>query len=769
MFDLNADDGSVRIKKSQSPMPHVAKPPAEPVTANKLDSDKMVALHKKLLGYYRSELDRSAENRAEQAEDEQFYDNIQWSAKDAAVLRERNQMPLVYNVISSSIDWVTGTEKRARTDFKILPRRKEDAKAAQRKTELMKYLSDVNRTQFDISRCFEDATKVGIGWMEDGIDFNTENEPIFSKYESWRNILWDTAATELDLSDARYIFRTKWVDLDIALAMFPKRANVLRRAATTDGHIAGDDLYGDTAMDDRETDGSGVVFDDYGIDDGNRPRVRMIEAWFRMPATVKRLSGGMFSGEIYDEFSEAHNEAIESGEATLSERTSMVMNVAVLTATGMLWFSQSPYRHNRFPFTPVWAYKKGDDGMPYGMVRRLKDLQRDINKRASKALHILSSNKVIMDEGAVADVNNLMDEVARPDALITLKSNKRFELSSDRDLAPAHLELMSRDISMIQQASGVTDELMGRKTNAVSGIAIQSRQQQGSLVTAKLFDNLQLFAQVRGEKQLSLIEQFMSEKKQFRITNQRGHPEYIEVNDGLPENDITHSKADFLISEADWQTTLRQSQANQLMDMAAKLPPQVTMVILDLIVENLDVVNADEIVKRIRSVTGQRDPDADEEQLTAEEQQKQAAQQQQAQLQQQQLMLQLQSLQADVAKKTADAQKAAAQAAQFQANTVRTNIDAQANALTAAGMALQTPAAVDTADGLLAESGFLSPRQRQEQEQQMQEQLQQQQQQALAQQQAEQQQIPVDDNAQMNMPPETTDDMETATAGRSEE
>lgn len=768
MFDLNASDGSVRIKKSQSPMPHAEKPPAEPVTANKLDSEKMVALHKKLLGYYRSELDRSAENRAEQAEDEQFYDNIQWSAKDAAVLRERNQMPLVYNVISSSIDWVTGTEKRARTDFKILPRRKEDAKAAQRKTELMKYLSDVNRTQFDISRCFEDATKVGIGWMEDGIDFNTENEPIFSKYESWRNILWDTAATELDLSDARYIFRTKWVDLDIALSMFPKRAAVLRRAATTDGHIAGDDLYGDTAMDDRETDGSGVVFDDYGIDDGNRPRVRMIEAWFRMPSTVKRLSGGMFSGEIYDEFSEAHNEAIESGEATLSERTSMVMNVAVLTASGMLWFSQSPYRHNRFPFTPVWAYKKGDDGMPYGMVRRLKDLQRDINKRASKALHILSSNKVIMDEGAVADVNNLMDEVARPDALLVVKANKRFDLTSDRDLAPAHLELMSRDISMIQQASGVTDELMGRKTNAVSGIAIQSRQQQGSLVTAKLFDNLQLFAQVRGEKQLSLIEQFMSEKKQFRITNQRGQPEYIEVNDGLPENDITHSKADFLISEADWQTTLRQSQANQLMDMATKLPPQVMMVILDLIVENLDVVNADEIVKRIRSVTGQRDPDADEEQMTAEEQQKQAAQQQQAQLQQQQLMLQLQSLQADVAKKTADAQKAAAQAAQFQANTVRTNIDAQANALTAADMALQTPAAVDTADGLLAESGFLSPRQRQEQEQQMQEQLQQQQQQALAQQQAEQQQIPVDDNTQMNMPPETIND-DMATAGRSEE
>ena len=33
-------------------------------------------------------------------------------------------------------------------------------------------------------------------------------------------------------------------------------------------------------------------------------------------------------------------------------------------------------------------------------------LQADINKRASKALAILSSNKVIMDEGAVADIDH---------------------------------------------------------------------------------------------------------------------------------------------------------------------------------------------------------------------------------------------------------------------------------------------------------------------------------------------------------------------------
>lgn len=724
MFDINAKDGSVRIEQYKSPIEKTAEP-VEPVAPNKLDGKEMASLHRQLVEYYRAELEKSATNRLEQDEDEKFYDNIQWDEADAAVLRARNQVPLVYNVISSSIDWVTGTEKRARSDFKILPRRKEDAKVAQRKTELMKYLSDVNRTNFDISRCFEDAVKVGVGWIEDGVDYNSDGEPIFSHYENWRNIVWDTAGTELDLSDARYLFRTKWVDFDIAATMFPKRFDVLRRAINSSDDYVGADLYGGNH---NTLDGGNN--DDYL--DKNRPRVRLIEAWVRRPAKVKRISGGAFSGDLYDDMSEAHRQAIESGQAHLVDQTTMVMHVALMTTTGLLWFSKSPYRHNRFPFTPVWAYRRGFDGMPYGMIRRLKDLQKDINKRASKALHILSTNKVVMEAGAVDDVNALMDDVARPDALIVVNANKKFELNSDRDLAPAHLEMMSRDITMVQQASGVTDELMGRRTNAVSGIAIQSRQEQGSLVTAKLFDNLQLFSQIRGEKQLSLIEQFMSDEKQFRITNQRGQPEYIKVNDGLPDNDITKSKADFLISDADWQVTLRQSAANQLLEMATKMPPEVMMSMLDLIVENMDVVNADEIVKRIRAITGQRDPDSDTEQMTPEEQQRQAVQQQQNQLQQQQAQLQLQAAQAEIAKKMAEAKKADAQAAQYRTNTVRGNIDAQQSALQTAILATQVPAAVDSADVVLAESGYISQSQAEYQQQQ----AQQQQEELAAQQQA---------------------------------
>jgi hypothetical protein len=265
---------------------------------------------------------------------------------------------------------------------------------------------------------------------------------------------------------------------------------------------------------------------------------------------------------------------------------------------------------------------------------------------------------------------------------------------------------------MIQQQSGVTDELLGRTTNAQSGIAVQRRQEQGSMTTTKLFDNLRYASQVQGEKQLSLIEQFMSEEKQFRITNMRGGPEYVTVNDGLPENDIVRTKADYVISDADWRASMRQAAADQLMEAITKLSPEVAMVMLDLVVENMDLPNREEIVKRIRQLTGQRDPDA-EEPTEEEMQAAQAAQQQQA-LQQQIAGLQLRQMAASVQKTEAEAAKMAAQIADLQSKIIAGNVATQKDAVATAQQVAAAPALVPVADTILNEAGFVSAPEQQE-------------------------------------------------------
>lgn len=727
-----------------------------------LDSEKMEDQRDMLEALYETEIERQAENRRQQAIDEDFYDNIQWREEDAQILRDRGQVPLVYNVISSSINWVIGTEKRGRSDYKILPRRKDAGKPAERKTQLMKYLSDVNRSPFHRSRAFEDAVKVGIGWIESGVQNEDDGEPVYNRYESWRNILWDSASTEKDLSDCRYIFRTKWVDLDIAEAIFPDRKGILQ--ASADGnHSYGLDTGGDEAMDSQEDSLNNYSSGSAGINRHTRRRVRLIECWFRKPTKVKRLAGGEFTGEIYDEKDPApgHKEEVEAGRTTPVARTMMRTHVAIFCNTGMLYFHESPYRHNLFPFTPIWCYRRGRDGLPYGMIRNMRDMQEDINKRASKALHILSTNKVIMEEGAVDDLEEFADEISRPDAIIVKKQGKELTINAERDLAAPHLELMSRSIQMIQSLSGVTDENMGRATNATSGRAITARQEQGSMTTAGIFDNLRFAVQIDGEKNLSLIEQYFSDQKQFRITNMRGTPEYITINDGLPENDIIRTKADFVISDADWRASVRQAQNEELfalLQQLAPVAPQVALVMLDLLVEGMDIAQREEIVKRIRQVTGMRDPDAEE--MTPEEQQaeiaKQKAAQEQAELQKRDVMATIAGKEAKAQRDMVAAQKdmasidkIAADAKHVLASVAGLNVGSQKAALEAALAALSAPGAARVADTILGESGFVSRTEEEEatskavaqvQEQQQQQQQMEQEQAAQAQQQAEQEQ-----------------------------
>ncbi|NCV33859.1 MAG: hypothetical protein EBW05_13295, partial [Betaproteobacteria bacterium] len=158
-----------------------------------LETDGSRAILRQLLQWYYFEKERQAANRLEMAMDCDFYDNLQWDAQDAAILRERGQMPLVYNEVAPMVDWLIGTERRSRVDWKVLPRTEDDVQAADVKTKLLKYVSDINRVGFLRSRAFADAIKAGVGWMDDGARDDPTQDALYSRYEDWRHVLWDSS------------------------------------------------------------------------------------------------------------------------------------------------------------------------------------------------------------------------------------------------------------------------------------------------------------------------------------------------------------------------------------------------------------------------------------------------------------------------------------------------------------------------------------------------------------------------------------------------
>jgi len=601
--------------------------PSEPTQDHALDSEENKALLARLQDWWNRERQVQAENRIQMATDADFYDGLQWSEEDIQELRDRGQAPLVFNKIKQTVDWIIGTEKRTKVDFNAFPRKESDVETASRKTKLLKYLSDVNKTVFHRSLAFSDSVKVGVGWLEDGIHNDETDELIFSRCESWRNMWYDSLGVERDLSDSRYLFRSKWTDLDYAVASFPDRKEELEESAVSHnlyGTDEDEEFY--YSMIYQQTDDQGRVvgrrsyFDDAFNADNRRERVRLVECWYRKPESVKIMRGDMqFDGNIYDENDETMNKAATEEIVSLHDSLVQRMWCAIFAGTHLLQNIRSPYKHNRFPFTPVWGYRRSRDNAPYGAVRNARDPQEDMNKRASKALFILSTNQIIADKNAVEDWDEAIDEASRPDGVIKLANSLvKFEMNTDRQLAEEHIMLMQRDDDYVMSGAGVTGENLGSETNAASGKAILAKQNEGSVVTAELFDNLRYAVQLQGEITLSLAEQFIVDRKEIRIVGERGNMNFLAMNE--PEidpvtgevsyiNDITATKADFVVDSQDFRESIRVAMFEQMMDMIGKMPGDVGLQLLDMVFELTDFPGKDEMVSRIRKINGMSAPD----------------------------------------------------------------------------------------------------------------------------------------------------------------
>jgi hypothetical protein len=671
-------------------------------------SEQAQAQWQRLIGLYIRELDTQAQWRQEMGEDEAFYDGDQISEEDRAAMELRGQLPITYNVIAPSVNWMLGQERRGRSQPKILARHDQGSRHAEHKTKLMKYVYDQSQGEMAVSHAFRDAVRSGLGWLESGRQPDDEGEPVFMTKESWRNILHDSRAEKLDFSDARFMFRTRWSDLDVAGGIFRKpwqQALIEQSSVESTDYFLGHDDLGDDLMDEREQFEmqSGWAST---TGDARRKRVRMIEAWYRMPVETEILLGGEFHGQIYMPGHPGQEQTLMQG-AGIASRVKMRMHVAILTARGMLHMQPSPYIHNTFPFTPIVGNLKGGTGEPYGIIRNLKDIQTDVNRRAAKALHIVSTNKIVMDEGAVDDVDELAEEAARPDAIIVKKRGYQLDLNADRDLAPAHMELFSRGVLMIQSISGITDENMGRETNATSGKAIYARQDQGTSTTWHYTDNLRYGLRAHGEKMLSLIEQYYTQEKQFRITNERGSPDWVKVNDGLPENSIALTRADFVVSEDEWKATIRQAQVDSLLEVLQQLAPvapQLVFALLDLLVEAMDIPSKDAIVTRIRSVTGQEDPDADPNNADPETIARREAKAMEAEMQRRAAAAEIAGREADASEKEAKAFKAQIDGLKTAHSLTTDQLSTLKTALETAVEVMNAKPAAGVADQLMADA-----------------------------------------------------------------
>lgn len=444
----------------------------------------------------------------------QFRQGEQWSNAELQVLSERNQPPIVENEIHAVIERRKGEYKRLRTTVKYTGRNAPlDEQTAQNQSDLHRFIDYDNDYEFEEGEVVDDGLVGGRGVLYCAIAKNELGQPaVRLRHEDPFCIFPDPYSRRYDWNeDARYICRSKWLELDDAIALWPNKKTELTNAVNG-GFQPATGVSG--ILDPKVLDTQNFLYYDQ-----QRTRVRPVEVWFKKRIRQQFL---VTDNGIEVRIDDLKLAADAKPPANLLEmRVVDRMHFAVFC--GGLWIvepRESPYRCNRFPFVPYYAYRK-KDGQPYGYVWNLIDPQREINARRSKALHNLNSRQTLYEKNAVKDKVELAAEMARADGQIEVEngalSNGKFQIRENHDITQGNLAMLQESKVAVRRIAG--EDFLEPTGEMRSGAGVQRQQMPHQMGVVSLHENVRRTRRLKERLVYEYVKQFYTDEMVFQITD----------------------------------------------------------------------------------------------------------------------------------------------------------------------------------------------------------------------------------------------------------
>jgi len=635
---------------------------------------------------FRWELSQQSNWRRESMIDEDYYDGNQYSAEALQDLEDIGIKPVVMNLIGPTIDVCLGMEAKQRSDWTVKaaddPTWDDVALAIAAKMHTAERLSKADHA---CSEAIKRIFKGGLSFVEVQRETDPHQYRYRVKHRDWREFGIDPYSQENDITDARYLKRSKFFDRVALEAMFPQHAKELSMIGPgwrgPGGGYDGREFQ-EPALLRRGHDGD---WRDYSLVelewiDSDRDRLMLDEVWYKVWVRGEVLELADGSTMTFNPNSEIQAAAVERGRAVLSKRVWSEMRVAMFVGPLRLQDIPSPYAHRRFPYAPFWGMREGRTGVPYGLVRRMRPMQDEVNARNSKMLWALSARRVIATDDAVDNHDTVREEVARPDAYIRLgkqwNANSKFDVDSNVTISEQQYKILVDRVQRIQDVAGVYQTTLGKKeAGADSGIAINSLIEQSSTTLAPMYENFRMGRTIVGELLMAMVVEDMKDMREVpvQVEGARGKrvivlnkPKKLDSGIEVLENDVQRAKLRLTLEDVPATATFRQQQFMRIAEMVqtlGKVDPASAAKFLDLLVEASDVPNKATFLDRVRELIGiAPDPSTmtDEQRAKYEAKAEQLAKQQ---------ALEERAMQAEVAGKEAKAAKDMASVEQMQAKT----------------------------------------------------------------------------------------------------
>ena len=597
-----------------------------------------------------------------------FYDGDQLSTDMLRKMKDLGFAPIVMNMIAPTIDSVAGWETIARADLMCRPETDDSYHAAMGLNVKFKEALRMTRFNTHVGHQFKTAVKIGVCWLEVSRNPDPFEYPYRARIVPWREMHVDYRSRDPDYSDARYIHRQRWFDRDELAHHFPRHRRLIEDIAFG-GYADGwslnwdgmnrtdfaDDLAHSLEQEKRFT----LEEDEWRQQ--NRGRAALSEILYWVPRAVEclRLRDGRVV-EI-DRNSELHLMALRRG---------MAQYVPGVTKDWRQAFYLGPHRLgdrklklNRPHYVPIVAFRKDNDGAPYGFIRRMMSAQEAYNARQTRMIYDTTSRKYKVDDDAVDDHAKTARELNKVNSYIVMRGDRRAESGLDQlntlDTTPVTQLLMQENKQNFRDVTGLHPEFMGRTMEAGrSGVAIETLIEQTSQVLGPVVDSYREGKRKAGELLLGLIIDDLKEMDDYAVeTDERSDGKRRTIvlnarrNDGTRDNDIMIAKMEVALGEAPSSVTFLQQKLQSLVEIVKAMPDQLQAVMTDLVVRAAALPDGEEMLERIRALTGYGPEPKDPEERAALQQQREQAAALEERLNELQIMVQ----EAEVAAKEARA------------------------------------------------------------------------------------------------------------------
>ena len=569
----------------QSTNQHSACPSCGELTGT--DSDReMNETHKSVVKWYTDWHTATAESRkrAELARD--YYDGNQWTAAELETLRKRGQPATVINRIFKKINYLLGDEVVNRSDPKAEPRTPAHSEEVNAVTDALRYVNDDQDFGHISSKTYENALIEGYGGCvvetevrgeERTIAADSSSEEIAPgsmEYRSvevmqderrpevrirhvpWDRLWYDPHGRESDFSDASYLGTSTWMDYSDAVHEYRERQDDIGDVASNFEEVL------NTTMTAGGNESDTVSDKPLKWSSPERKRVMVLECYYK-------------KGDVW------YTCHFTKAGWIIPPRPTGLINEEGRDVCPIVMFSAFVDR----------------EGNRYGLVHNMIGPQDEVNKRRSKALHLLSVRQVFAEDGAVLRPDEARHELAKPDGWVDLQpgalAGGKFQVNPGMELSAGHLQLSQEAKAEIDAVGPDMPMLTG--SNDQSGRALMLQQQIGNRELARIIDNHKRWRRRVFEQVWFRIRQTWTAEKWFRVRDdsERTGFRFIAVNkpttkaqraqefmqsgaspmDALKNVGVGEEAMQKAAQMVEQQVNMAMQQA-QMQGMQAQMPPQ---------------------------------------------------------------------------------------------------------------------------------------------------------------------------------------------------